>query len=95
VYWFWLINYWSIGAIMSYIKNNEDNSVYKFFSDNSYTEPDKLLCKLKDTGNGYIFKFPSWSSSRQDNYICLDYAEAYYVYKMLEKHHLLTNALRE
>jgi hypothetical protein len=43
-----------------------------------------LLCKIKDTGNGFIVKFPSYSSVEQDNYICLDYAEAEYLYEGLK-----------
>lgn len=48
-----------------------------------YSEPDLLLAKGKNTGNGYIFKFPTCTSSRQDNFICMDYAEADYIRKML------------
>ena len=48
-----------------------------------YVEPDLLLAKGKNTGNGYIFKFPTCSSTHQDNYICMDYAEADYIRKML------------
>lgn len=36
-----------------------------------------VLCSVKDTGNGYIAKFKSYSSSHQDYYVCLDYAQAY------------------
>jgi hypothetical protein len=35
-----------------------------------------VLCSVKDTGNGYIAKFPSHSSCYQDYYVCLDYAQA-------------------
>lgn len=48
-----------------------------------YTHPDLLLAKAKNTGNGYIFKFPTCSSMHQDNFICMDYAEADYIRKML------------
>jgi hypothetical protein len=41
------------------------------------------LCELKDTGNGYIAYFPSYSSVNQDNYICIDYSEADYLLKAL------------
>jgi len=41
------------------------------------------LCELKDTGNGYIAYFPTYSSVNQDNYICMDYAEADYLLKAL------------
>ena len=50
-----------------------------------------LLCRLKDTGNGYIAKFPSYSSHTQDHYLCMEYDEAAYLYAalgaMLEKKH--------
>lgn len=39
----------------------------------------RVLCHLSDTGNGYIAKFPSHSSVHQDNYLCMDYAEAEYL----------------
>jgi hypothetical protein len=42
-----------------------------------------VLAKGKNTGNGYIFKFPSNSPCMQDNYICLDYAEADYLRHLL------------
>lgn len=34
-------------------------------------------CVLQDTGNGYIAHFPSDDPTRQDYYVCLDYAQAY------------------
>ena len=40
----------------------------------------KTLCKIRDTDNGYIVKFTSYSSTRQDNYICLEYSEAESLY---------------
>ena len=45
----------------------------------------ETVAKLKDTGNGLIIKFPSCSSVTQDNYICLNYAEAMYAAKLLAK----------
>ena len=45
----------------------------------------KTLCKMKDTGNGFITKFPSFSSVMQDYYVCLDYAQAADLYKALRK----------
>lgn len=38
---------------------------------------DKPLCEVRDTGNGYIVKFPTTSSTRQDYYVCLDYAQTH------------------
>lgn len=42
------------------------------------------LARLEDTGNGYICKFYSHQSTRQDNYICLDYDEAEYLLHALQ-----------
>lgn len=33
-------------------------------------------CVLTDTGNGFIARFPSHSSTTQDYYVCLDYSQA-------------------
>lgn len=38
--------------------------------------PWNTLALCEDTGNGYIFRFPSNSSCNQDNYICMSYSEA-------------------
>ena len=46
---------------------------------------DVLCLNLENTGNGYIAHFPSNSSCRQDNYVCMDYAEAAYLYAALKK----------
>lgn len=51
-------------------------SGYKLLSGDEYTFKDKLLLKVKDTGNGYICKFPSWLNSKQDHYVELDYSQA-------------------
>lgn len=42
----------------------------------NYTFPGSVACDLEDTGNGFIARFPSKSSTKQDYYICLDYAQA-------------------
>ena len=41
-----------------------------------YYCPGGVSMKLTDTGNGYIACFPSDSSTTQDYYICMDYAQA-------------------
>ena len=41
-----------------------------------YYMPGQDACVLRDTGNGFIAKFPTHSSSSQDYYVCLDYAQA-------------------
>jgi hypothetical protein len=41
-----------------------------------YRNPGELRCVVYNTGNGYIARFPANSSTRQDHYVCLDYAQA-------------------
>lgn len=48
-----------------------------------YSSHVDVLSTVKDTENGYIFHFPSYSSSVQENYVCLDYDEADYIWKLL------------
>ena len=61
---------------MNTIKIKQDK--VKVIADGSYFPgiAGKALLVMKDTGNGYICRFPSFSSAKQDNYICLDYSEA-------------------
>lgn len=47
------------------------------FAGNGYNRPGEALCKLENTGNGYIAYFPEHRSTHQDYYVCLDYAQAY------------------
>ena len=49
-----------------------------------YCQGVDTLLKLTDTGNGFIAKVPSCSFTKQDNYICLGYDEADYLYKALQ-----------
>ena len=42
-----------------------------------YYRPGETLCRLENTGNGYIAYFPSHSSTRQGYFVCLDYAQAH------------------
>jgi hypothetical protein len=37
----------------------------------------RTMAKVTNTGNGYIAKFPSHSSTEQDHYVCMDYVEAH------------------
>ena len=60
-------------------------SGYKLLSGVEYTFKDKLLLKVKDTGNGYICKFPSWLNSKQDHYVELDYSQAEDLKKVLNQ----------
>ena len=41
-----------------------------------YLRERSLSCELRDTGNGYIARFPASNSTEQDAYVCLDYAQA-------------------
>lgn len=41
-----------------------------------YVRVGSLACELKDTGNGFIVRFPAHSSIEQDKYLCLGYDEA-------------------
>jgi hypothetical protein len=47
---------------------------------NGYNPSIKELLTLTDTGNGLVSLYHSCASYKQDNYICLDYAEAEYLY---------------
>ncbi len=41
-----------------------------------YLRERSLSCELRDTGNGYIVRFPASNSITQDAYVCLDYSQA-------------------
>ena len=70
---------------MEEVKIKKDGNVVKIIAGADYTQPGNVLCKVKNTGNGYIAKFPSWTCINQDNYICLNYAEAHYLRIALNK----------
>jgi hypothetical protein len=57
----------------------------KVISGAGYVEEGRTLCTIKNTGNGFIAKFPSWTNAKQDNYVCLAYDEADYLVKGLTK----------
>lgn len=57
--------------------------VTKLLACSGYSPHVNLLAKCTNTGNGYIFKFPSYSVVQQDNYICLDYCEAEYIMQIM------------
>lgn len=65
----------------------ETKSGLKLKAVSGYNIGVNTLCKMKDTGNGFIFKFPTYSSINQENYVCLDYAEAEYIWKLLDHHY--------
>lgn len=41
-----------------------------------YINRGEIACKVTDTGNGFIAKFPANSPVNQDYYVCLDYSQA-------------------
>ena len=49
------------------------------------TDENEAEAILTDTQNGYICKFPSLNSVNQDYYVCLDYAQAEYLYLVLKE----------
>lgn len=65
-----------------YISEGCEDIVERFDSDADVTQglgyhtPGELRCRVTDTGNGFIARFPGNSSTRQDYYVCLDYAQA-------------------
>jgi hypothetical protein len=67
------------------IKVKHKGDVVKLKSDENYIYSNKTLCKLTDTGNGFIVKIPAWASCHQDKYICMDYSEADYLLISLAK----------
>lgn len=65
-----------------YITSDFENTIYLRAMKGYHSDVD-ILSSVKDTENGYIFHFPSYSSSEQENYVCIDYAEAEYMRKLL------------
>ncbi len=77
---------WTSDGCTCYAKASDKLETIKIKAGEGYSRicGEKTLLKLKDTGNGFIAKIPSFSSCYQDNYICLDYAEAEYLMYALE-----------
>ena len=49
------------------------------------TDENEVEAILTDTQNGYICKFTAFNSVSQDYYVCLDYAQAEYLYLVLKE----------
>jgi len=62
------------------IKNQRDPNVYHLDSKGC----NGIVCNTTDTGNGYIFHIPSFSRAIQENYICVGYDEAEYIYETMK-----------
>jgi hypothetical protein len=67
----------------SEIAEKLDDNLYCLSPVKGYCDHVDILCTVNDTGNGYIAHFPSHASHTQDNYICMNYAEADYLLKLL------------
>ncbi len=63
--------------------NTFESDSYLLEAVSGYANDGEVLCHITDTGNGFIAHFPSYSSCHQENYICMDYAEADYLLKLL------------
>jgi hypothetical protein len=75
-----VMSYTEDGATLT-LKAKESKA--KLMPSGAYTRDDVPMATCKDTGNGYIFKFPAWNSMQQDHYVCLDYSQADCVLKLL------------
>ena len=53
-----------------------DDSTSEVIQGQGYYVQDQLRVRMTDTGNGFIAYFPGHSATRQDYYICMDYAQA-------------------
>lgn len=71
---------------MASTKTKVNGSTVKVIAGKNYISPGNVLLKVKDTDNGLIAKFPAWRSTEQDYYICLDYAQAAYLYEALREY---------
>ena len=71
---------------MASTKTKVNGSTVKVIASDGYTQPNSTLIKVKDTGNGLIAKFPAWRNIEQDYYVCLDYAQAAYLFEALKEY---------
>ncbi len=63
-----------------------NTDTYTIRAVNGYNTEVDILATMENNGNGFTCKFPSYICTAADNYICLDYAEADYLYKMLKEY---------
>lgn len=54
----------------------QTGSVTRVIRGAGYQRERSVACELRDTGNGYIVRFPAHNSTEQDAYACLEYAQA-------------------
>jgi hypothetical protein len=41
-----------------------------------YRNTGEVRCRVENTGNGYIVRYPASNCTQQDYYVCLDYSQA-------------------
>lgn len=73
------------GCIEQIVEGDEDELLLK--AKGGYSSHVDVLASVKNTGNGFIFHFPSYSCTAQENYICMGYDEAEYIRKLLTYQH--------
>ena len=65
-----------------YTSDNTEQGVFRtddtaaVITGKGYRHPGELLCRVDNTGNGYIAHFPAPNCTMQDYYVCLDYSQA-------------------
>ena len=69
-------------------KLKKTKSGHKIIADDSWNPEyqGKTVAKVTDTGNGYIFKFPSYNCVCQTEYICMNYSEAAFILRLLKEY---------
>ena len=65
-------------------KNYEPCKIKVETSGSGWSENDRTLLKMKETGNGFECRFPNHSACDPDNLFSLDYCEAEYLYFALK-----------
>ena len=66
--------FWDGRTSMEVVRKGDTSTVLNGVG---YYSPGEAAVVLKNTGNGYIAKFPAHNCTTQDYYVCLDYAQAY------------------
>ena len=69
------------------LKIKVKGTTVKVIAGADYTYPGSVRVKVRDTGKGFIAKFPEqYTDVRQDHYVCLDYAQANDLYQALKEY---------
>jgi len=72
---------------MSSTKIKVNGTTVRVIAGEGYTMPGNTLVKVKDTGNGFVAKFPKWSCAIGDeHYVCLNYSQAADLYQALKEY---------